>query len=185
MNQTPPGAATVILRLMVPEADAEAIEGDLFEEFTYIILPRHGAPVARRWYWRQVFRSSPSLISLLIRRGEVAPLLAAAAAGVVLPLLGLETLWSIVLSLVPLKTGTVRPDAFLWANVSVVLLGSVAAGLLTQPRSSMCLAVLALIFATTFLAAQPLWCGLLLLAVAPAGTLAGAFVRRYFERNQP
>jgi hypothetical protein len=184
MSQMPPGAATMLLRLMVPDSDSEAIEGDLLEEFTCVIVPRHGAPVARRWYWRQVLKSSTSLASLRIRRGEAAPLLAATAAGVVLPLVGLETLWSIVLSLVPLKTGTVRPDAFLWANVLVMLLGSMVAGLLVQSRLSWRPAVVALLLAATFLATQPLWCGMLLLAVAPAGTLAGGLLRRFLERNQ-
>lgn len=184
MNPTPPGAATMLLRLLVPDADAEAIEGDLFEEFTFVVAPRHGALIARRWYWRQVLKSSVSLAKLRIRRGEAAPLVAAAAAGVVLPLVGLETLWSIVLSLVPLKTATIRPDAFLWANVLVTLLGSIVAGLLTESRSSRLLAGLSLVCAAPFLATQPLWCALLLLSVAPAGALAGGFLRRFLERNQ-
>ena len=57
----PPHPAVWLACLCLPQADADAMLGDLEE--TYRALDRrYGQRAARRWYWRQVLRSIPHLI---------------------------------------------------------------------------------------------------------------------------
>ena len=53
----PPRLARWLLRRLLAGPVRSAIVGDLDEEFSCVIVPRHGARAARRWYWRQTLLS--------------------------------------------------------------------------------------------------------------------------------
>ena len=53
----PPRLARWLLRRLLAGPIRSAIVGDLDEEFSCVIVPRHGARAARRWYWRQTLLS--------------------------------------------------------------------------------------------------------------------------------
>ena len=58
----PPVLAEMLLALVAPPNDYESVAGDLCEE--YLERARSaGAAAANRWYWSQVLRSIPSLLS--------------------------------------------------------------------------------------------------------------------------
>jgi hypothetical protein len=56
----PPRPAVWLVTLFAPAEQAEAILGDLFEEFLQLVS-RFGVAPARRWYWRQSLRTSLQL----------------------------------------------------------------------------------------------------------------------------
>jgi hypothetical protein len=56
----PPRLATWIVTLFAPPKEAEAIVGDLHEEFTSLV-EREGARAARWWYWRHSVRAAGDL----------------------------------------------------------------------------------------------------------------------------
>jgi len=70
----PPRIASWVIGMFAYREQAEAIDGDLLEEFSEINVSK-GASVARRWYWKQslktsahlfwtAFRSAPGLIAV-------------------------------------------------------------------------------------------------------------------------
>ena len=61
MTSTPPRAAIWLIELFVPVPGAEHVLGDLEEEFAGR-LTRSGHQGARRWYWREAFRTTVHLI---------------------------------------------------------------------------------------------------------------------------
>ena len=71
----PPRSAAWLVSLFAPPGEAEAIEGDLLEEFL-ILASKSGASFARRWYWRQALKTVFQLVRLGFR---TAPLRTAAA----------------------------------------------------------------------------------------------------------
>jgi len=61
MSPKSPRAAARLVELFVPLPSAEAVLGDLEEEFAgRLSRSRHGA--ARRWYWRQALRTTAHLV---------------------------------------------------------------------------------------------------------------------------
>jgi len=56
---TSPRLARWLLERCLDEASAEAIVGDLSEEFR-LVSERRGATAARRWFWRQAIASVAS-----------------------------------------------------------------------------------------------------------------------------
>jgi hypothetical protein len=91
----PPRLAALLLAL-APRAYRQCLAGDLEEQF---IVERR----SRLWYWRQVVRSIPALISMRARKDQWER----AAASLLLlagwMLVAWHTLWTFVLSQVPLK----------------------------------------------------------------------------------
>jgi hypothetical protein len=71
----PPRFAVWLLTLFALDDQAESILGDLLEEFN-LIASKSGAPVARRWYWRQ---TSKTVLQLAILGFRTAPWLTTAA----------------------------------------------------------------------------------------------------------
>jgi hypothetical protein len=71
----PPRLAMWLLTLFALDDKAEAILGDLLEEFTRLAL-KSGVPFARRWYWRQTLKTVFQLAALAFR---TAPWLTTAA----------------------------------------------------------------------------------------------------------
>ena len=93
----PPALATMLLAL-APREYRAYVAGDLAEEFA-----RQGN--SRRWYWKQVTRSLPSLLALRARRSdwdEAVTVILVTGGWLVV---GWHFLWSFVLSQVPLKAG--------------------------------------------------------------------------------
>ncbi len=75
----PPRVATWLIGLFTSDSEAEAIPGDLLEEFSDL-ASKSGIIFARRWYWRQTaktithlaaaaFRSAPRLMASLVVGG--------------------------------------------------------------------------------------------------------------------
>lgn len=72
----PPRPATWLVDLFAPPSQADAILGDLLEEFTSIAVTS-GQRAARRWYWRQAIKTQGHLLLIQARH---APWLLAAVA---------------------------------------------------------------------------------------------------------
>ncbi len=66
IHPTPPQFAKNWLRLLAPTAFADAMLGDMEEEFVDQYA-HSGADKARRWYWSQVLLSTPALVGRVIR----------------------------------------------------------------------------------------------------------------------
>jgi hypothetical protein len=127
---TPPRLTTWLLEAtQLPEA--EAIAGDLCEEFQQHVAPTHGALWARCWYWSQVARS---IAPLYVRSWQRASLtrasaaLMSAAAAATIPTAALLAVRGFALSQVPLKT-TAEFSATFAAIVLVVTTISVLIGM--------------------------------------------------------
>jgi predicted permease len=59
----PPALARALLaRVLGQREDAHTIQGDLWEDFL-VAAHKHGAPAARRWYWRQAIALSMSRVA--------------------------------------------------------------------------------------------------------------------------
>lgn len=71
----PPRLATWLLSLFALDDAAEHILGDLLEEFTRL-ASKCGLPSARRWYWRQTFKT---IVQLALLGFRTAPWLTTAA----------------------------------------------------------------------------------------------------------
>src|SRR5664279_793813 len=65
-NAQPPRVAVSLLNLFTPQAEAESIPGDLLEEFVALSSSR-GTSYARRWYWRQILKTTAHLYASTIR----------------------------------------------------------------------------------------------------------------------
>jgi hypothetical protein len=61
MMPKPPRVAAWLIDLFVPPASAEAVLGDLGEEFL-VVARRSGSSAARLWYWRQALTAIPHLV---------------------------------------------------------------------------------------------------------------------------
>jgi hypothetical protein len=57
----PPRVAIWCVNLFTPDEEAEAVQGDLLEEFSELAL-KSGVASARRWYWRQSVKSIVNII---------------------------------------------------------------------------------------------------------------------------
>lgn len=58
----PPQLGTWLLNLFALPGERDLIIGDLLEEYSQL-ASQSGSPVARRWYWRQIFKSLPHLFT--------------------------------------------------------------------------------------------------------------------------
>jgi hypothetical protein len=74
-NMQPPRMAAWLVGLFTSDKEAEAVPGDLLEEFSHLAA-ESGVVVARRWYWRQTARTIAHLAGAAFRS---APWLTAAA----------------------------------------------------------------------------------------------------------
>jgi putative ABC transport system permease protein len=76
MTPRPPRLAQAFLARLVPPGDRDAVLGDLAEEFAARVA-RDGRTSARRWYWRQLKRSTGPTLAERTRdlgtRGPMAP----------------------------------------------------------------------------------------------------------------
>jgi len=131
------------LWLCAPSGDAEAIAGDLAEEYFGDRLPRLGLWGANRWYVSQALRSAVPLLVSRWRRGELAGLMAAAMVTILAPLRVADLLWAFVHSQVPLKAD-LKWSAGIWiANLVIAIGGAAVLGYGARNlRSAVTLAIL-------------------------------------------
>jgi hypothetical protein len=66
LSVQPPRLAFWLVNLFTVPGDAEAIMGDLLEEFSYLAC-KSGAAYARRWYWRQALKTIAHLVCTAYR----------------------------------------------------------------------------------------------------------------------
>jgi hypothetical protein len=151
-----------ILWFCAPTEDAEAIAGDLAEEYFGDCLPRMGLRRANRWYVSQAIRSAVPMLISRWRRGELAGLIAAALVTILAPLRIADLLWAFVHSQIPLKADLQWP-AWIWiANLVIATCGAAILGYGARTwRSVVTLSVLALFCAGISMAMStghaPVW----------------------------
>jgi hypothetical protein len=132
----PPVLAAWLLESALPDADGEAIAGDLHEEFHAHILPCRGAWAARWWFRRQVARSLAPLFLRSWQRASVTRAsLAVTIAGVLAtaPASLLLLLRSFILQQVPLKTTAELSTTFAIA-LALLLAATTAASIAVATR---------------------------------------------------
>jgi hypothetical protein len=177
----PPFAARLIVRVCCPSRDRVYVLGDLDAEYEL-----RGCPAA--WYWRQAIRSAGALVMMGARRGDweyglFAVMLAGAG-----PVFVMEALWSFVLSQVPLKAGDVRGGDFVVFSLALSVLLGFGAGMICTLRGLVWAIPTAWIFVLLAQAAihnlVPAWFGMVTLAAVTVSLVAGAWVRRIFDRGQ-
>ena len=173
----PPLLARALLAAVAGEAEAECVAGDLEEEFGE--LSRN-----RCWYVSQVMRSLWPLLLLRVRSGELSRLLLGAVLGGALPLLLMDRLWRLVYSQIPLKDGVDRAPEFLAVNLLALCVSAAISGSHTRSmRPAFVKAVFACAAAGATLAASagstPAAYALLVLLLAPAGSMFGCLLRRF------
>jgi hypothetical protein len=136
------GRAT--LWMCMPAEDAEAIAGDLAEEYFGDCLPRMGLRRANRWFNSQALRSALPLLVSRWRRGELAGLIAGALVTILSPLRLADLLWSFVHSQVPLKADLNWAAGFWIANLVIAMCGAYVLRLAAKEwRTAVTLAILA------------------------------------------
>src|SRR5262249_36233828 len=171
----------LLIRLCCPSRDRMYVLGDLDAEYEL-----RGCPPA--WYWRQAIRSAGALVILGARRGdweyELFAVLVAAAG----PPLLMEAWWSFVLSHVPLKAGDVRGTDFVVLSLALTTVLSFRAGMICTV-GGLCRAIptawlVALLAESAVHNLAPPWFGMTTREAMTASLVAGALVRRIFDRGQ-
>lgn len=77
LSVQPPSAAAWLIGLFTSDREAEAVPGDLLEEFSHL-ASKDGVAFARRWYWRQ---TAKTITHLTVAAFGSAPWLMAAVVG--------------------------------------------------------------------------------------------------------
>ena len=148
------GLARALLLAVAPEPDAEAIAGDLEEEYG-LLIDSHGCGAAIRWYSSQVVRSVAPLIAMRVRSGELSRLLLGYVFASAAPLLIADRLWAFVYSQIPLKDGLERAPGMLAANLVCMF----CCAALFTPRSQRVSTAAVGVMLQVSLAALALWAG--------------------------
>ena len=65
-SMPPPRIAVWLIGLFTPDKEAEAVPGDLLEEFSHLAA-ESGVVIARRWYWRQTAKTITHLAGAAFR----------------------------------------------------------------------------------------------------------------------
>jgi hypothetical protein len=179
----PPLLARALLAAVAGAAEAECVAGDLEEEFAG--LSAHlGRSAINRWYVSQVLRSLLPLLRLRMRSGELSAVLLGPVLGAAVPLLLMDRLWRLVYSQIPLKDGVDRAPEFLAVNLLALSVSAAISGSLTRSmRQASVRALVASAAAGAALAASagstPAAYAVLVLLVAPAGSMFGSMLRRF------
>lgn len=122
---SPPFFARALVAAAAPPADYDVIDGDLYEE--YIVRVRTaGVAEANRWYWSQVLRSIPPLLSYSRVGASIRGSLATGAI-VVVVLLGMLFLKDLVDELIGRISPAHMPE---WLYFSLDWLVAAACGLI-------------------------------------------------------
>jgi hypothetical protein len=132
----PPRFANWLLEAVLPPAEADAVSGDLCEEFTVFVVPQRGRLGASFWYCWQVARSLGPIVLRTWQRATVSRASVAvvgAALATTLPAGVLVLLRTFTLQQVPLKT-TTEPSLLFVAILAGVVIASGALGLAAALR---------------------------------------------------
>jgi len=121
-----PRFATWLLEATLPPSEADAVCGDLCEEFTVFVVPQRGKLAANFWYCWQVARSLGPIVlrtwqRATVTRSTVAITCAALAATV--PATVLVLLRTFTLQQVPLKTTAEASLLFAAILAAVIVAG--------------------------------------------------------------
>lgn len=179
----PPLLARSLLAAIAGETEAECVAGDLEEEYAGL-SPQLSRFAMNRWYVSQVLRSLLPLLRLRVRSGELSAVLLGPVLGAALPLLLLDRLWRLVYSQIPLKDGVDRAPEFLAVNLLALCVSAAVSGShMRSMRQAFVRALVAGAAAGAALAASagstPAAYALLVLLVAPAGSMFGSVLRRF------
>jgi hypothetical protein len=161
----PPRIATSLIKLFV-SAEEESILGDLLEEYSDLAL-KSGVPVARRWYWRQVLKTTAHLAGNGFRRAPWST--AAIAVGGVLLLRFVSVLpeRAIFAVLEKYQVAEHHFDAYVFFATDGIAIGNVVAalfvgcivGLAAKGREMVIAMALGLILCLMTIAASLVWVG--------------------------
>jgi hypothetical protein len=169
-----PQVAIWLLERILPEADRDAIVGDLIEE-SALRASASTRTTTAWWCWGQVARSIPLLLwSDLRHRHWLGTLGVAIAAYVVTSLI--ESLAVAVISILLRPDAQLAPVLSAIVGLATMVLGGYVAASIRQGAApalaAIILVVVAVLFATMPNSA-PLWYGLTFLIAGPVAALAG------------
>jgi hypothetical protein len=178
-----------MLASCVPEPLREALLGDLHEEFVGYVRPSRSSWRAWWWYVAQVFDSLVPVLALWVQRGFGHRIARAVGLGAFLvagPLAGLHWLGDFARSQVPLRTGLVPDDAYLYATLLAgVVAIAVGSGVMNGNAEAGGVQTLLLMFTAPMAvtavldlspAAFPLWYRVAWLLVAPCAASVPALL---------
>jgi hypothetical protein len=177
-----PTLATWLLHYVLPPEDRDAMLGDLVEE--YALRASASSAAATHWYWSQVYRSIPAVLSTRIRRDNW-PLTVLIALGVYV-LVGIFNRVGglLVERLLGARVPTFAPSGVIVGLTAIALGGYVAAWI--RRGVTPVLSALVVIVAVMLIASPrdhaPLWYQLTFLFVGPLAAHAGGSVR-VFDRG--
>ena len=173
----PPGNAIWLLERLLPEANRDAIVGDLVEESA--LRARASNRVTTAWWcWGQVARSIPPVLRSELRRRHWLGTLGVAIV-VYLSASVIEFVSTAVISTM------FRPDARLATVLSVIIglttmaLGGYTAASIRQGAASVLAGIILMVVGLLFVTmpnSAPLWYGLTFLIAGPLAALAGGWL---------
>lgn len=173
----PPGIAIWLLERLLPEADRDAIVGDLVEESA--LRARTSTRITTAWWcWGQVARSIPLVLRSDLRRCQWLGTLGVAIAAYV-SVSVIEFVSTAVIS------RAFRPDARLATVLSVIIglvtmtLGGYTAASIRQGAAPVLAGIILLVVGVLFVTmpnSAPLWYGLTFLVAGPLAALAGGWL---------
>ena len=182
-HHSPPPMATWLLERVLPEDDQDAILGDLIEE--YELRARSATPrLASLWYWGQVCRSLPRMVSRSVSRGRWVPTLGIAI-GAYITAGALELAGTVAISKVLSPHAPAYTFISLVVGLTTLALGGYCATWI-RPGAGRVMAGIAMIVVAvlmmTMTGSAPLWYGFAFLILGPLATLAGgALCRRHAD----
>jgi hypothetical protein len=169
-----PQVAIWLLERLLPEADRDAIVGDLIEESA--LRARASTRTTTAWWcWGQVARSIPLLLwSELRHRHWLGTLGVALAAYVVTSLI--ESLGVAVISRLLRPDARLAPVLSAIVGLATMVLGGYVAASIRQGAAPALAAIILVVVAVLFMTmpnSAPLWYGLTFLIAGPVAALAG------------
>lgn len=173
-----PRLAICLLGCLLPEADKDAVIGDLIEE--HALLQASSNRHAVWWYWNQVSRSLLPLLGMAIRRGQWPGVLGAALGAYVLVTI-VETAATMAASGLLVAYPLAQQRAALVIGLAATVLGGYVAASIRRGASATLAVIIALVVVVlmkTMSESAPLWYQFGFLVFGPLASLAGGALRR-------
>jgi hypothetical protein len=183
MHDSPPRWATRLLERLLPEDVAEALVGDLLEEYA-LRARTTGAGSASCWYWLQIVGSATPLVCSAVRRRGCLLTVGVAFAAYAFAE-ATEVATNAAISLFEPSAATNAIPILIVALAAIVLAGYLATWI--RPGAAIALALIVAVAAAAQLATatdgMPLWYRLVFLIAGPVAAAAGSalFARRYLR----
>jgi hypothetical protein len=175
----PPRSATWVLHCLLPDEDKDAIIGDLIEE--HALLQSQSGRGAALWYWGQVGRSIPPLLSAAARRERWHAILGAAIVAYILATL-IESVFTVAIQKLFVRDTFVPVLLTLIAGLAAMAAGGYVAAWMRRGAAVALAILIALVVATlmmTMAGSVPGWYAVGFLILGPLASLAGgALLRR-------